>query len=501
MATVLATMLLGAGCPAEPELTVLPPLPPRVEAPGLGAPGPTRPVKRAVIAFTGEVRGEVEACGCPTVPYGGFARRARLLDDLRAEGVPLFVVDVGELLVKGLDRGDVADRPERARAVLDLSRRVGLDAWAPGASDLLPAGLGLLSGTDALSATWRTGDGQPVLPAATVIERDGVRLGLIGLSGPARGLDSADAVGAVRDARQGDADAWIVLSNAPEATTRAVAEQVEGLGAVLSVRGDRHDAPRATSGAPIIETPDRGRYVTLVRLALATEPGPWSLVEGGVWDEVARLRTRAAHLPTEAARAASKTRLIEAEARLDAEVAGHAVAWVEDRPLGSDLDGPSSVDDRLATFKESSVERARDRADRPPVTAGYATGAACLSCHDKRVLTWGYDGHARAHEALVTRRAAEDPECLPCHTTAWGEPGGNASTSGPALRTWKAVQCEACHGPLAGHPSPDVRPQPVSEATCRRCHDEANSPQFDYTAYLARISCTQVSNEERAAGR
>jgi hypothetical protein len=42
----------------------------------------------------------------------------------------------------------------------------------------------------------------------------------------------------------------------------------------------------------------------------------------------------------------------------------------------------------------------------------------------------------------------------------------------------------------------------VTEATCLRCHDAANSPQFDYEKYLKRTSCVLVSQQERerAAG-
>ncbi|MDP6932051.1 MAG: hypothetical protein QGG40_04005, partial [Myxococcota bacterium] len=87
------------------------------------------------IAFVGEVRGEIEPCGCPTLPYGGFSRRERLLDQLRAEQT-LFHLDAGELLLKGFSTSNRGDRQERAELMIDLSREVGIDAWAPGPSDL-----------------------------------------------------------------------------------------------------------------------------------------------------------------------------------------------------------------------------------------------------------------------------------------------------------------------------------------------------------------------------
>lgn len=488
---------LATGCPETPSPPALPPLPPRVDATALGPPRAPRPLREATVAFTGEVRGEIEPCGCPTVPYGGFRRRANLLADLRAEGLPVFVLDAGDMLVKGLDALDVADRPARARAILDLARGVGLDAWAPGASDLVPGGLAVLNGTGAFSANWRTGDGRPPLAGATIVEREGFRLGVVGLSAPAKGLGAEDAVAAVTAAKQGEADAWVVLSNAPEDVAVRVAEGVPGIGAVLSTRGAEHDAPRETAGAPVIETPDRGRYVTVLRVALAAEPGPWEVVVGGVWKEVADVRARLPRLD-DASRAAAAAKVEAARPRLAEATAGHDAVLVEDRPLGSDLDAESRVvDARIAAFKEGATAAARARVARAPEEAGYATAAPCVRCHERHFMAWTFSDHARAWESLVARKATENPECVACHSTGWGQPGGYADLTPAAAATWKAVQCEACHGPLAGHPSAGVKARPVTTATCVGCHDVANSPQFDADAYMAKVSCVALARAAR----
>ena len=47
--------------------------------------------------------------------------------------------------------------------------------------------------------------------------------------------------------------------------------------------------------------------------------------------------------------------------------------------------------------------------------------------------------------------AKQDPECVACHTTAFGQPGGFGQPTAEALWTWKGVQCEACHGPMKAH--------------------------------------------------
>ena len=42
-------------------------------------------VKHFTISLVGEIRGELEPCGCPTLPYGGFPRRSKALQEIRTE--------------------------------------------------------------------------------------------------------------------------------------------------------------------------------------------------------------------------------------------------------------------------------------------------------------------------------------------------------------------------------------------------------------------------------
>jgi len=49
------------------------------------------------------------------------------------------------------------------------------------------------------------------------------------------------------------------------------------------------------------------------------------------------------------------------------------------------------------------------------------------------------------------------------------------------------VTCESCHGRGSGHAvsgETDGISLQVPEGTCRSCHDDENSPYFDYEPYL-----------------
>ncbi len=100
--------------------------------------------------------------------------------------------------------------------------------------------------------------------------------------------------------------------------------------------------------------------------------------------------------------------------------------------------------------------------------SGYASGGAptyvgakkCRACHLKQFQTWEQTKMAKSFELLRPGAAAEakkkakldpakdythDKDCVGCHTTGYGKPGGFVSVEQtPEL---VGVQCESCHGP------------------------------------------------------
>jgi len=138
-------------------------------------------------------------------------------------------------------------------------------------------------------------------------------------------------------------------------------------------------------------------------------------------------------------------------------------------------------------------------------------GESCASCHASEAAFWARTRHARAYETLVVKGKQFSFDCIACHTTGWQQPGGvcridktevgGPGVKAPADRTgWGAgdpvpasialgrqgVQCEDCHGPASEHARAGGGGEileDVPEATCRRCHDPANSPHFEMKTY------------------
>lgn len=502
---LLGLFVVGFSCSTDPNpeqvLPELPSLPPQIEKP-LPPAEAVQPVREARIALIGEVRGEVEPCGCPTLPYGGFARRERLLDELRQGPTPLFHLDAGDTLMKGFS-ADRQDVDARAAAIVHMSEMVGVDVWAPGPSDLQAVGVAGLrdSNLTVVSATWANADGSLLFAPTAVVERDGVRLGVVGLSGQPSDatlreqLVFRDPVDAARDGVMqfpADVDLMVGLGSLSAEEAARVAREVPQLAAVLSTQGGGYEEPHDVDGqGMLIEVPDRGRYISVLHVRLGAGPSAALrlLPSTQRWRERLTLRQQL-HQESNSERRAA---LDEVEAEFTAVGAGRNLVYVDVFPLSGAYDGPANVDAHLESFLGELVESATTVAAQEPTVLepGYAAAGSCSNCHVQEFARWTYTDHAQsAWLSLVERDATENPECVTCHSTGFGEVGGFGELNAANLRKFKGVQCEACHGPMRGHNGRnEVSSRPISQASCTGCHDQANSPDFDFATYLPRATC------------
>ena len=111
--------------------------------------------------------------------------------------------------------------------------------------------------------------------------------------------------------------------------------------------------------------------------------------------------------------------------------------------------------------------------------------ATCQRCHQPQVDQWVETAHAKAFETLERENQSTNPECLRCHTTCYLDIPLDGSVA--VQSNLRNVQCEVCHGKATDH-ARDGSFGKVTVATCRRCHDDENSPDFDYAAYLLEIT-------------
>lgn len=117
----------------------------------------------------------------------------------------------------------------------------------------------------------------------------------------------------------------------------------------------------------------------------------------------------------------------------------------------------------------------------------YLGEAACAVCHPRQDAFWKGTRHARAYETLVKKNSHLDLECIGCHTTGYGTPGGfTLGLERPDLRN---VQCEACHGPGARHTGKgDIR-WVMDASVCGGCHNVERDPRFNVLSSIEKVRC------------
>ncbi len=142
---------------------------------------------------------------------------------------------------------------------------------------------------------------------------------------------------------------------------------------------------------------------------------------------------------------------------------------------------------RAFYFQERVSKAAADAAEAiPPYTEEcLGVGATCQRCHQPQMDQWTETAHAKAFATLERGNQSSNPECLRCHTTCSTDlPLDGSARVQSNLRN---VQCEVCHGKATDH-ARDGSYGKVTVATCLRCHDEENSPDFDFAVYLPQIT-------------
>jgi hypothetical protein len=153
----------------------------------------------------------------------------------------------------------------------------------------------------------------------------------------------------------------------------------------------------------------------------------------------------------------------------------------------------------------------------------FAGSDACADCHTAAWATFVETPHYHATDTLVNLDPPRhfDPECLSCHVTGWNPQEYFPYTTGfvglEASPLMKQNGCENCHGPAAEHVKVELGELEATEArqeelraalrmnvvenegnkdkqrfgavvqNCMLCHDQDNSPDFDFQVYWPQV--------------
>jgi 2',3'-cyclic-nucleotide 2'-phosphodiesterase (5'-nucleotidase family) len=408
--------------------------------------------RELIIIYTGDSGAEVESCGCNALAYGGLARRATLVNAIRDARPEAVLVDAGDFLSPNVGP------QERLKSEISAEGygAFGYDAVNLGEDDFNFGAdfLGNLIETydiPVVSANVVV-DGEAFAPAYRVVERGGVKIGIVGFLNPelAAGKDSPDvdieqykkALKAATSELARRADVIISLAhigNVDKARAFAAKCPKEIDVVIGGHRGGEMPEAEEVKGRWVVYTRSRNRYVGMLKLTLDEDLN------------VVAAENHVMPVTRETAKDEVVQELVEkyyvALRRL-----------VEEKKL---LKPPEDV---------------------PPDGFIYVGSDRCAKCHSAKTKQWRTTAHASAYKSLEDVGREADPECVACHVTGYGFRGGFAGAGKPEVLN---VGCEECHGPGEGHlESHAIKPPAVDEKTCARCHDAERSPAFDYPGYL-----------------
>ncbi|MBN2105942.1 MAG: redoxin domain-containing protein [Deltaproteobacteria bacterium] len=124
---------------------------------------------------------------------------------------------------------------------------------------------------------------------------------------------------------------------------------------------------------------------------------------------------------------------------------------------------------------------------------GYSGQDRCVICHEKEHIQWSLTGHADAFKSVYRKGREDDPACVSCHVTGWGQQGGYAINDKMNRRFLEGVQCESCHGPgyEACAAFTGIKPHKKSseewKALCLSCHTEKESLNFNFARRFPKV--------------
>ena len=412
------------------------------------------------VIFTGELRGELEPCGCSQGMVGGLARRDTAVRRLLAEQPNAILLDTGDLTV-GIGR----QVELKAETALLAMQELGYTAMSVGEGDLE-------MGLDSLRSVMEVAEipvvcanllrgGKPVFPAYMVKEIKPphgapMRVAIVGVLSPdfEKGLQRIDdkfqvlpparALVPLVNKLEDKAQLLILLAHMNAGEADYVAAMFPEFALVVCGHGETDPLvrPQRTQGGWLCTTGAKGDYVSYV----------------------------------------------------DVSVCGRRVELVKHEVLCMGPDVPSAkatvalIDDYLnSVAEEKLIERALSN-DLPPGGTPYVGTAKCKRCHIYSFVVWRKSAHAHALETLERggRGHNLDPECVRCHVVGFPYKSGFRSRSQtPGMAH---VGCESCHGPGKNHIDDTKKPYgKTGEARCRQCHTPERSTGFDYAKYFPKI--------------
>ena len=491
-----------------------------------------QPTARLYLLTT--VAGALEPCGCSKDQLGGLDHLAAFIKSEKGSqkggaeaslvlgAGPMFFIDTK------LDEKSATQDQWKADSIAAAFKSLGLAAWTPGFNDWA-GGKDRLTKLAAASGAAVVAAGYDGFVSRKLFDVGSLKVGVVGLSDPKGRLGGyPDGVKPPGDAgalltreidalRSEGAQLLVALAAMPRGEALRLAD-TDGLHMLVigqpssEGHGNTEQSPAELIGKTlVVETANHAQTVAIVdvfvrgdgQLELADAGG---VAKAGKLADLSRriheLRSRinswekggSVAAADVAARKADLAKLEAERTELDKDSEPPKGSFFRYRveevreALGKDEDVTQGM---LAFYKRVNAHNKKAFADLVPLApadgqASFIGVEECTLCHAEARAVWDKTPHAKAYATLVEGFKEYNLECVGCHVTGYGKPGGSTVTHNDKLRD---VQCEDCHGPGSLHAdNPEdktliqLKPDPASCVS--RCHHPPHVEGFDAVAKM-----------------
>lgn len=433
------------------------------------------------IAYSANLHGEIEPCGCRGNPTGGVHRRWNLISQ-KVSGEKL-IIDSGDLLYKSAPVPPFLEKQwnYQAAALVQAYNELGVEVMTPGELDF--AGgiedfekLRQKARFKLVSANiYRRGSDERLLAPYIILKKNGKKVALFGLmdetiSGLPAEIEARDHLVAAKEMvalLRGQADVVIALAHIGLENSQKLAREVQGIDAIFTAHTQSFlIQPEKVGDTLIFEPSFRGQHV-----------GVFEKGENSMYQVDERFESPSNKLnPLDKLLAKTKVEIAKLNAATESELMG------TDAATSANTSGEAKPKTEFQTF------------------------ARCIECHAPQHDFHKKTAHFRAFDTLVKAGQSGNLECLKCHTVGAQTSGGwtnvkklvlnpsgqgiEAESFAKSLPTAKIetitkvskafinVQCETCHGPGNQHPFSEAKMAAPSAETCLQCHTPERAPKW-----------------------
>ncbi len=378
------------------------------------------------------------------------------MDKVLQENKPLLQVDAGDVFGTRNQ-----NEREQTRFLCEELGTFGLDAIGLGEQDL-NYGVDFLremmtkNSLPFISANARDAKtGELLLPPYRIVERNGIKYGITSVLDPAEQImtltggegqfkvdDPAATLNELLPKLRKECACVVLLSHLGETGTETLLKDLKGVDICVIGHTFRNiETERVINDTAVFSSAYEGRFIGRANLFIEVQTGRVMAIDVGMIDFDDKMPD-------------------------DPEVVAKIEKFKAD----------------LTAFKDAK------RAAYPRVYGSdkeqFLGDRTCFNCHEDAWKTYAETGHRRAFTSLRGDGQSTEPDCLVCHTTGYQYKNGYSDER--PFNSLVNVQCEACHSYGTTH-ARDGKWRLQARNSCVTCHDKANSPNFDYETYWAKI--------------